>query len=694
MKIKLDIANTTLKKKFEYLILALFALLIYKFFYPTIDDSLLSIINDLIIFVAVVLGFYYTSEITSTKTSNPISLVLNIGIMTAVLFFLTALSSVLFDSFGNVNEVSGIIYTIVSIIVFLIYTSFATYILSSLRELFLLRQKRPSEKYFNIMLLSIALASISATLAYIYNELQFIEQTFYVVSIVLIVINSFRVSWIAFLTKRQKIFLLFLSSIMSGLFALNFALFGDANIIEQIIFNFSTGVHLFFTLVMLYGTIYFGVVFITTLFHLPTAGAFDQKSEEISSLIDISKLMTQVLDFKELGDNITLAANKVCNSDSSWLVTEENSTHELVSASNIGYVEADSITKSILSEIEIPLNKVITLNKKIVKVKIKNDVRTYIFQSLVIAPLKVHSKNNGYLFAAKRQNYYFDEDEKRALGAFADYAAVALENAKLIKESITKERLESELDAARDIQSKILPDETPNYDELDVVPLFVPAFEVGGDYYDFFKLKNKKLGFVIADVSGKGISASYIMAEVKGIFESLSGVIEEPKELLIKTNDILKNSLDKKSFVTALYGVIDVKNGKVNFARAGHMPLLVCSDGIIKSLTPRGIGLGLDSNKIFSANIDNMEFELNINDILILYTDGVTESQNGNDEDFGDERFKKIIVDNCDNELSDLSRKIFNEVSLFSKDKEQHDDITLVLFKWKNFNKMIGEVNG
>ena len=128
MKIKLDIANTTLKKKFEYLILALFALLIYKFFYPTIDDSLLSIINDLIIYVSVVLGFYYTSEITSKKTSNPISLVLNVGIMTAVLFFLTALSSVLFDSFGNVNEVSGIIYTIISIIVFLIYTSFATYI--------------------------------------------------------------------------------------------------------------------------------------------------------------------------------------------------------------------------------------------------------------------------------------------------------------------------------------------------------------------------------------------------------------------------------------------------------------------------------------------------------------------------------------------------------------------------------------
>ena len=227
-----------------------------------------------------------------------------------------------------------------------------------------------------------------------------------------------------------------------------------------------------------------------------------------------------------------------------------------------------------------------------------------------------------------------------------------------------------------------------------MVSLFVPAFEVGGDYFDFFKLGDNKLGFVIADVSGKGISASYIMAEVKGIFESLSRVIEEPKELLVKANDILKNSLDKKTFVTALYGVINVKNGKVNFARAGHMPLLVCSDGIVKSLIPRGIGLGLDSDEIFNANIDKMEFELNNNDILILYTDGVTESQNANDEDFGEDRFKKLIAENCGNELNEISKKIFKKVSLFSMDKEQHDDITLVLFKWKNFNNMIGEVNG
>ena len=200
-------------------------------------------------------------------------------------------------------------------------------------------------------------------------------------------------------------------------------------------------------------------------------------------------------------------------------------------------------------------------------------------------------------------------------------------------------------------------------------------------------IDNHRLGFVIGDVSGKGISASYVMAEVKGIFESLSKVIKNPKELLSTANDILKNSLDKKSFVTALYGIIDVANGSVNFARAGHVPLIICSNGSINSLQPRGIGLGLDTNDVFDQNIDNMEIQLNNDDILILYTDGVTESQNLNDEEFGEERFNNIIMNNSSKSVDAISKEIFKEVSLFSKDKRQHDDITLVLFKWKNYNK-------
>jgi sigma-B regulation protein RsbU (phosphoserine phosphatase) len=126
-----------------------------------------------------------------------------------------------------------------------------------------------------------------------------------------------------------------------------------------------------------------------------------------------------------------------------------------------------------------------------------------------------------------------------------------------------------------------------------------------------------------------------------------------------------------------------LKTGIVNFARAGHMPLLVCSDGKLKEYLPNGIGLGLDFTNKFDSNIDNMEIKLNNDDILILYTDGVTESQNNDNVDFGPERLKYVIEANCKGDLVNITKNIFQEVSTFSKEKQQHDDLTLVLFRWK-----------
>ena len=679
-----NILDGSRKEKLEKTLFAFVILVLFKFLFPLVENSVLVILNDFLIYNTLGLAFIFLNEITLSKSETPIPLVLNVGILSAILFFITSLSSVIFDKIENIEEVNGIIYTIVSIVISITFIAFAIYILSALQALYFLRQKRIGGDHFLRMLFMILLASFAGTLSKLIEDLTFVEEAFFYVSIVLISFNSFRVSWIAFLSKRQKIFLLFVSIIMSGLFGLNFAMFSESNIIEQIVLHFSPGVRVFYILIMLYGSIYFGVVFFTTLFHLPTAGAFDQKREEITSLIDLSKLMTQVLDFKELADSLTEATNNVCNSDSAWIVINNEDEHELISVSNIGYLEAEGISQNLLKELQLPLTDVITLNKKLIKVKLQNDERTYVFQSIIVAPLKVHNSINGYLFAAKRQKYKFDRDEVKAIGAFADYAALAIENAKLVKESIEKERMENELEVARNIQSKLLPDENPSTEQLEIDALFVPAFEVGGDYYDYFQIGEDKLAFVIADVSGKGVSASYIMAEVKGIFESLSQVVIDPKELLIKTNDILGKSLDKKSFVTALYGIIDMKNGIVNFARAGHMPLLVCSDGKLKEYLPNGIGLGLDSTNKFDSNIENMEIKLNNDDILILYTDGVTESQNNDNVDFGTERLKNVVEANCNGELSNITKNIFREVSLFAKEKQQHDDLTLVLLKWKN----------
>ncbi len=219
---------------------------------------------------------------------------------------------------------------------------------------------------------------------------------------------------------------------------------------------------------------------------------------------------------------------------------------------------------------------------------------------------------------------------------------------------------------------------------MEISSAFIPAFEVGGDYYDFFDIGQDKVAFIIADVSGKGISAAFIMAEIKGIFESLSKTIESPREILIKANQILQRTLDRKSFVSAAYGVIDLKEEKLQLARAGHCPILLLRDDSAENLRPSGIGLGLDFGSRFAETLDELEISLKENDTIVLYTDGISEAKNSKDEDFGDFQFQKILLENTRKNADEITNSVLKEITLFSRNNHQHDDITLVILKWKS----------
>jgi serine phosphatase RsbU (regulator of sigma subunit) len=608
---------------------------------------------------------------------------LNAGILAALIFFIVSITNSILGSQDNSKGI-GFFNSLFSVLLTFVFIGSIVYIFSTFRELFFLRQKKDLKTFYNTMLVFFALSFFSNILILFDSSFDYPKDAFYVVTIVLICLNSTRVSWIAFLTKKQKYYLLIISVILSALFGINFATFIDNSIMRQIVYTFSPGLHTLMSLVMIYGTINFGIIFFTTLFHLPTAEAFDRKADEVSSLMDLTNLITQVFDFKELAETITTITTRVCNSDSAWLVLKSAKNIELSSVHNIGYVDADKITNNLLGSGENDYDSIEIIQYD--SIISNTNEGGQIFKSIAIAPLKVQKKINGYLFAARKRDNNFDQDEKKAVQAFADYAAVALENAKLIAKSIEKERLEKELDVARDIQKKILPSTVPTSNRLEISALFVPAFEVGGDYYDFFELSNDLLGFVVADVSGKGISSAFIMAEVKGIFESLSRIITNPKELLIKANDTLKRSLDKKNFVTAIYGIINKKNGLLNFARAGHTPILLCSGERIESIQPPGIGLGLDYNPGFASSLKETEIQLKNNDIIICYSDGITEAKNHKEEDFGYERLDTIVLNNRGKSLDLISNAVMKELSLFSKNHSQHDDITLVLFKWNQNN--------
>jgi serine phosphatase RsbU (regulator of sigma subunit) len=444
---------------------------------------------------------------------------------------------------------------------------------------------------------------------------------------------------------------------------------------------FSPSLRQFVQIIMIYGSIYFLILFFTTLFHLPTAEAYDRKAQEVTSLQYFSKLITEVLDFNELAETVTEIAQKLSGSKAAWIIWKENSNYNAIAARNIGFLELDKMTQQILERISFEnLSSTRIFNLKNQKVESLSENS---FPVISASPIKTRGETQGILIAAKGAGEIFTKDDLNAIETFSDYASVAIENSRLLKESIEKERLEKELDVAREIQRKILPLKAPEFPSLQISSVFIPAFEVGGDYYDFFKISESKLGFVIADVSGKGISAAFIMAEIKGIFESLTKTIERPGEILIKANDILKETLDSKSFVSAAYGYFDLKEKKLFFTRAGHCPLILLRSNELKEIKPSGLGLGLSDREYFSKTLEEFSIDLNDGDTIVLYTDGVTEAKNELLEDFGDKNFMQALQSCSKLGAEELCNKIVKEITIFSSGHEQYDDITLVIFKWQ-----------
>lgn len=674
---------------------SLVLLFVDRIFFSSKDSLILVLINDIIVIITFIILSLYLLKIIREKNPTPSNLVLNIGIINAFIFltiiFSEKILNILFENISNRINQSGLLESIIYTIYASVFFIISSYLLIVFKELYFHKQNRSRRTYFLAMIIFMGLTSVS-NLLFTAPHYEYVNNSFFIISIVLIVFNSIRISWIAFISKKEKISLLILSIIILTLFILNLTNSGENDFHGKVLMNFSPSFYQFFNLMLLYGAIYFSVLFFTTLFHIPTAEAYDRKAKEVSSLQYFSKLITQVLDFDELAETITDIATKVSSADAAWIVIKKNGSANVIANKNIAYVDADLINQFLLESgacEKITETKICNLSKFAKKSQLSEK-----FGSVAVSPLKSYNEVKGYLVAARKNEFIFYEEDKIAINTFSDYASVAIENSILLEQSIEKERLEKELDVAREIQRKILPSKNPDFENLSVSSVFIPAFEVGGDYYDFFEISKEKVGFIIADVSGKGISAAFIMAEIKGIFESLSQMIESPKEILVQANNILKSTLNKKSFVSALYGLIDMNEEVLYFSRAGHCPAILIRNGEVNLFKPSGIGLGLTNSYHFKEHLEEFKIDLKQNDNLIFYTDGITEAKNKELEDFGDERFIKILLNNADQTVEKISNEVIKEVTLFSKDHSQYDDITLVILKWNKKNNYMEIKNG
>jgi serine phosphatase RsbU (regulator of sigma subunit) len=259
----------------------------------------------------------------------------------------------------------------------------------------------------------------------------------------------------------------------------------------------------------------------------------------------------------------------------------------------------------------------------------------------------------------------------------------------LLQTAAEKKRLEEELRIARAIQMSLLPRGPLDVPGLGITALCVPAREVGGDYYDFFRLPGDRLGILIADVSGKGTSAALYMAELKGLVLALSQRYESPRELLIEVNRIISEHLDSRSFITITYAVIDLHAGTMTFCRAGHTPLIFLPGPTskvpsAKVLTPNGMVLGLridGAADMFAQLLEQQRVDLSPGDVIVLYTDGITEAMNTNSDLFGESRLSRIVEEHGHLDSDELRERIMREIEAFVGSADQHDDMTMILLK-------------
>jgi sigma-B regulation protein RsbU (phosphoserine phosphatase) len=278
------------------------------------------------------------------------------------------------------------------------------------------------------------------------------------------------------------------------------------------------------------------------------------------------------------------------------------------------------------------------------------------------------------------------KDQLGQLGESFNSMTASIEH--LLEQKAEKDRLAQELAIARTIQMSLLPRGPFTTPGFTLAAHCEPAREVGGDYYDVLPLDDHTVGVLIADVAGKGASAALYMAELKGIILSLSQRHTSPRELLIEANRIMSRHLDNRSFITVTYLVMDAARRTLRYARAGHCPLIYVPGAYAASrapqmLAPDGLVLGLriDDGQTFVRLLEEVTVPLGPGDMLVLYTDGISEAASPAGDFFGDARLAALVHEHRDLAVADLSARILAEVTAFAASTVQQDDMTMVLMR-------------
>ncbi len=406
----------------------------------------------------------------------------------------------------------------------------------------------------------------------------------------------------------------------------------------------------------------------------------DQRIEELLLLQRVAQRINSILDLDVLLEEVVTDVAQTFGYSRSGILFKDEKTDELVIAAVSGWTVNYHVKGDRFKIGEYGIIGQVGLNEQTYYAPdVTKDPHYQVSEestrSELDIPLKVHGKLIGVFSFQHKDFDAFPESRIQLLEALAGHVATAIENARLFQnERREKDRMARELEEARTVQLSLFPNLTPALSGFEISGLCIPCYEVGGDWFDYILLKDGKIGLVLADISGKGMSAALLMASTRSILRSAAIRESSPAKVLNEVNLVLIDDFPKTRFVTMIYAVLDTVNKTLTFANAGHHPPLVSDASGVRNLKfESALPLGI---KDFKFN----EYQIKIasGSRLLFYSDGISETMNGSFEEFGTERLINLFASETSNVQS-----ILDEVGKFSGDNPASDDMTLLMIKAK-----------
>ena len=342
-------------------------------------------------------------------------------------------------------------------------------------------------------------------------------------------------------------------------------------------------------------------------------------------------------------------------------------------------------------EPKLPVDELLSNLRKIdyhqIETSLNREQVALLFPSLfemgieVIVPMQIQGKTKGLIILGKRiNNIDYTDADIEFIFSVGSLAIISMENRRLFREALEKHKMEEELDIAREIQRNLLPQKFPSLSNFDIAAVNVSSKQVGGDYYDIIELDENDCVVAIADVSGKGVPASLMMANMQAF---LQVICRQNIPLDIATgliNDLISKNTTDGRFITFFWGTLNNLDKTFEYVNAGHNPPLLIRDGKIIKLEIGGMILGVMKTIM---QYRSEKIQLMKDDVIVMFTDGISEAMNKKGEEFSDEALEKLSLELVGDTSENIMKKIQSEVQKFTDGANQSDDITLVVIKVK-----------